>query len=37
MLGLGDIQTLAVMIGCIAITAFGVVYGAVSWNRGSGE
>ena len=33
MLGLGDVQIAVAMIGCVAITLFGVVYGALHWNR----
>ena len=34
MLGLGDGWILAAMIGCVAATVVGVIYGAVNWNRG---
>ncbi len=35
MLGLGDPQIAAALIGCVGVTLFAVIYGAVNWNRGS--
>ncbi|MBS1369830.1 MAG: hypothetical protein HPZ91_07750 [Lentisphaeria bacterium] len=35
MFGLGDLQIVAALAGCIGITLFGVAYGTVNWNRGS--
>lgn len=35
MLGLGDPKIAAALIGCIGITLFAVIYGALNWNRGS--
>ena len=35
MFGLGDLQIVAALAGCLGITLFGVVYGSVNWNRGS--
>ena len=37
MLGLGDISILAAMVGSIVAALVCVIYGAVNWNRGSGE
>jgi hypothetical protein len=33
MFGLGDFSVTAAILGSIAVTVFGVVYGAVNWNR----
>lgn len=35
MFGLGDLQIAAALAGCLGITLFAVVYGAMNWNRGS--
>ncbi len=35
MLGLGDWQIVSALVGCVGITAFAVVYGALNWNSGS--
>lgn len=35
MFGLGDMQIAAALAGCLGITLFAVVYGAMNWNRGS--
>ena len=35
MLGFGDGYILAAFLGSIVITAVGVIYGAVNWNKGS--
>ena len=32
MLGLGDVWILLAMLGCIGVTVFAVVYGALTWN-----
>ena len=34
MLGLGDWWIVAAVLGTVAAAVFGVVYGAVLWNRG---
>jgi hypothetical protein len=34
MLGLGDIYITGAVLGSIAASAFGVIYGAVRWNKG---
>ena len=34
MLGLGDYWIVAAVLGCVAAALFGVIYGAVLWNRG---
>jgi len=34
MLGLGDLWIFCAIIGCLAVTAFGVVYGICNWNKG---
>ncbi len=36
MLGLGDWWITAAVIGCFAVSAVGVIYGALNWNN-SGE
>lgn len=35
MFGFGDLQIAAAFAGCLGITLFAVIYGAVNWNRGS--
>ena len=37
MFGLGDFSVTAAILGSIIVSLFGVIYGAVNWNRGSGE
>ena len=37
MLGLGDIWILLAMLGSIGITAFAVIYGAITWNSTDDE
>ena len=34
MLGFGDVYIVSAVLGCIAASAFGIVYGAVRWNSG---
>ena len=34
MLGLGDWYIVSAVLGSIAASAVGVVYGAINWNRG---
>ncbi len=36
MLGLGDVSILLAMLGCIGVTAFAVIFGALTWNSGDG-
>lgn len=36
MFGFGDWYIVCAVIGCVAVTLFGVVYGALNWNN-SGE
>lgn len=36
MFGLGDWYIVCAVIGCVAVSLFGVVYGALNWNN-SGE
>jgi hypothetical protein len=36
MLGLGDWYIVCAVIGCLSASLFGVVYGALNWNK-SGE
>ena len=33
MLGLGDIYIAGAVLGSIAASAFGVIYGAIRWNK----
>ena len=35
MFGLGDMQIAAALTGCLGITLFAVVSGAINWTRGS--
>ena len=37
MLGLGDGFVFAAMIGTVAITLVCVIFGAINWNKGTGE
>ena len=38
MLGLGDWYIVGAVLGSVVVSAVGVVYGAVNWNRsGSGD
>ena len=37
MFGLGDLSVTAAILGSILVAAFGVVYGAVNWNRHDGR
>lgn len=37
MLGFGDIYIAAAVLGSIAASVFGVVYGAIRWNKGGEE
>jgi len=34
MLGLGDFWIVTAVLGCVAASLFGMIYGAVLWNRG---
>lgn len=34
MLGLGDVWILTAVLGSIAASVFGIVYGALRWNKG---
>lgn len=34
MLGLGDGWILAAVLGSVGVSVFGVVYGALRWNKG---
>ena len=34
MLGFGDVYIVSAVLGCIAASAFGIVYGALRWNSG---
>ena len=34
MLGFGDWYIVAAVLGSVAASAVGVVYGAINWNRG---
>lgn len=34
MLGLGDIYIVGAVVGSIAASLFGVIYGAMRWNKG---
>ena len=36
MLGLGDWWIAAAVVGCLVVSALGVIYGALNWNK-SGE
>jgi len=33
MLGFGDIFIAGAVYGCIAVSVFGVIYGALRWNK----
>ena len=33
MFGLGDLYIVAAVVGCLAVSAFGVIYGACRWNK----
>ena len=35
MLGLGDAYITAAVLGSIAASAFGMIYGAIRWNKGA--
>jgi len=37
MFGLGDISITCAVLGSIAASLFGIIYGAVRWNRGGEE
>ena len=37
MLGLGDFWIVAAVIGSVAASLFGIIYGALRWNKGGGE
>lgn len=37
MLGLGDIYIAGAVLGSVAASAFGVIYGAIRWNSGGEE
>lgn len=37
MFGLGDFSIVAAVLGCVAASAAGVIYGAVNWNRTAGK
>ena len=37
MLGLGDIWIVAAVLGSIAVSAVGIIYGALNWNKGGGK
>ena len=37
MLGLGDGFVFAAMIGTVAITLVCVIFGAINWNKGTGD
>ena len=36
MLGLGDWYIVGAVLGSVAVSAIGVIYGAVNWNKGGG-
>lgn len=35
--GFGDFAIAGAVYGCIAVSAFGVIYGAINWNRDDGK
>lgn len=37
MFGLGDWYIVGAVLGSIAVSAVGVVYGAINWNRSGSE
>jgi hypothetical protein len=37
MLGLGDWWIVAAVVGSVAVSAVGVIYGAMRWNKGGDE
>ena len=37
MLGFGDIWILSAVLGSIAASVFGVIYGVMRWNKGGGD
>ena len=37
MLGLGDVYIAGAVLGSIAASVFGVIYGALRWNKGGEE
>ncbi len=37
MLGLGDFWIVAAVLGSVAASVFGIIYGALRWNKGGGE
>ena len=37
MLGLGDVYIAGAVLGSIAASVFGMIYGALRWNKGGEE